>query len=88
MSVPGRDVVCCLFSGLFEPSLVSHDIRKTFKRYGSCACFLHIKGHINIGVTGVMGRQRELGAERTCMLSAVLKDASSLLKPKDYARAI
>lgn len=67
---------------------MSHDLRKTFEKDGSCVCFLHIKGHINIGVIEVMGRQRELGAERTCVLFAALKEASSLLKPKDDARAI
>lgn len=67
---------------------MSHDLRKTFERGGSCVCFLHIKGHINIGMTGVMGRQRELGAERMCVLFAAFKEASSLLKPKDGAGAI
>lgn len=68
---------------------MSLDLRKTFKRDGSCVCFLHVKGHSNIGMTGVMGRQRELGTQKTCVLFAVHKEAaSSLLKPKDDARAI
>lgn len=74
--------------GLFEPSLMSHDLRKTSERDGSCVCFLHVRGHINSGVTGVVRRQRELGAERMCVLFAVLKEASSLLKPKDGARPV
>lgn len=67
---------------------MSCDLRKTFERDGSCVCFLHIRGHTNFGVAGVMRRQRELGAERMCVLFAALKEASSLLKPKDGARAI
>lgn len=51
-------------------------------------CLLHAEGHINTGVTRVMGRQRKLGAERTCVFFAALKEASSLLKPKYDAGTI
>lgn len=51
-------------------------------------CLLFAVGHISTGVAGVVGRQRELGAERTCVLFAVLKEAGSLLKPKDDAGTI
>lgn len=51
-------------------------------------CLPFAEGHIKAGVTGVMGREREPGAERTCVLFAVLKEASSLLKPKDNAGTI
>lgn len=50
--------------------------------------FAFCRGPGVAGVAGAMGRQRELGAERMCILFAVLKEASSLLKPKDDAGTI
>lgn len=48
---------------------MSRDLRKTFKRDGSCVCFLHIKSHINIGVAGVMRETKGTGSrEDVCAL--------------------
>lgn len=51
-------------------------------------CLLFAQGHINSRAIGVTERQKELGRGRTCKLSAVLKEASGLSKPKDGAGTI